>query len=190
MRIGIFGGSFNPIHIGHLLVAQDILEQLKLDKILFIPAFDPPHKKNLLPFHHRYKMLKLAIENNPCFEISNIEAKRKGKSWTVDTLSELQKEYPFDQLYLIMGTDQFAILKNWKEPARLFQMAKVCVISRPGQKRIVKRRFGKDKPIFLEVTLIDIAAQRIRQRIAQNRPVRYMLPEKVFKYIMKHKLYQ
>lgn len=187
MRLGIFGGSFNPVHIGHLLVAEDIHEQLKLDKIIFIPAYNPPHKRYLLPFRYRFEMLKLAIEDNPFFELSDIEAKRMGKSFTIDTLSELKKEYPKDELYLIMGTDQFAVLSSWKEPTRLFEMARVVVISRPG---FAKRRFGRYNPIFVPVIRIDIAGRQIRRRIAQNRSVRYMLPERVFKYIMKYNLYQ
>ena len=187
MKIGVFGGSFNPVHIGHLLVAEDIIEQLKLDKILFIPAFDPPHKKFLLTFHYRWAMLKRAVDSNPLFELSNIEAKRGGKSFTIDTLSELKKEYPRDQLYFIMGTDQYAELSNWKNPAKLFQKANIVVIQRPG---FPKRRFGTKKPIFLEVIQIDIAAAEIRKRIQQNRSVRYMLPEKVWQYIIRNKLYK
>jgi nicotinate-nucleotide adenylyltransferase len=186
MKIGVFGGSFNPVHIGHLLVAEDIIEQLKLDKMLFIPAFDPPHKKILLTFHHRWAMLKRAIDNNPLFALSNIEAKRGGKSFTIDTLSELKKEYPKDQLYFIMGTDQYAELSNWKNPAKLFQKSHIVVIQRPG---FPKRRFGTKKPIFLEVIQIDIAAAEIRKRIQQNRSVRYMLPEKVWQYIIRNSLY-
>ena len=187
MKIGVFGGSFNPVHIGHLLVAEDIIEQLKLDKILFIPAFDPPHKKFLLTFHYRWAMLKRAVDSNPLFELSNIEAKRGGKSFTIDTLSELKKEYPRDQLYFIMGTDQYAELSNWKNPAKLFQKANIVVIQRPGFPR---RIFRTKKPIFLEVIQIDIAAAEIRKRIQQNRSVRYMLPEKVWQYIIRNKLYK
>lgn len=187
MKIGVFGGSFNPVHIGHLLVAQDIIEQLKLDKMLFIPAFNPPHKKFLQSFRHRWAMLKQAVAKNPLFEVSNIEAKRGGKSFTTDTLSELKKEYPEDQLYLIMGTDQYAELRNWKNPAKLFQQAKIVVIQRPG---FPQRRFGTKKPIFLKVIQIDIAAAEIRKRIQQSRSVRYMLPEKVRQYIIRYKLYK
>lgn len=187
MKIGVFGGSFNPVHIGHLLVAEDIIEQLKLDKILFIPAFDPPHKKYLLPFEQRRKMLERAIAKNPRFELSNIEKKRGGKSFTIDTLSELKKEYPNDYLYFIMGTDQYAELSTWKEPEQLFNLAKIVVIQRPG---FLKKKFEAKKPIFINVIQIDIASAEIRKRIQQNRSVRYMLPEKVWQYIIRNRLYK
>jgi nicotinate-nucleotide adenylyltransferase len=186
MKLGIFGGSFNPVHIGHLLVAEDIIEKLKLDKIIFIPAFRPPHKAQLLSFEQRWKMLKLAIEKNPVFERSSLEKKRGGKSFTIDTLRELKMKYPKDQLYFVMGTDQYAELSSWKEPNRLFGIAKIAVIQRPG---FPKEKFGTQKPAFIEVIQIDIASAEIRNRIRQNRSVRYMLPEKVRQYIIKNRLY-
>lgn len=187
MRIGIFGGSFNPIHLGHLLVAEDVTEQLKLDKMVFIPTFLPPHKKELLSYQHRCKMLKLAIHSNPLFELSNIEAERQSKSFTIDTLRELKKQFSQDQLFLIMGTDQFASLAHWKEPEKLFQLAKVVVIQRPN---FPLRRFRSQKPIFLKVIQVDIASAEIRRRLRLNRSVRYLLPEKVWRYIIKNHLYQ
>jgi len=186
MKIGVFGGSFNPVHIGHLLVAQDIMEKLRLDKIIFIPAFNPPHKKYLLPFEHRWQMLKRAIAENPCFELSDIEKKRGGKSFTIDTLTELKNEFPRDRLYFIMGTDQYAELASWREPKHLFNLAKIVVIQRPG---FGQKKFEVKKPIFIKVIQIDIASADIRQRIRQKSSVRYMLPEKVWQYIISHRLY-
>lgn len=187
MKFGIFGGSFNPVHLGHLLVSEDIREKLKLDKIIFIPSFDPPHKKNLLPFHQRYKMLKMAIENNRHLAISDIEKRRCGKSFTVDTLRELKKSYPRVQLYFVMGIDQYIELATWKEPEKLFRYARIVVISRPGFRA---QKFKDQRPIFLDVIKIDIASAQIRKRIRQNLSVRYMLPESVWHYIIKNKLYQ
>ncbi len=188
-KIGIFGGSFNPVHLGHLLVAQDIFEKLKLDKMLFIPAFAPPHKRHLLSYQHRFKMLKLAIAGNPFFELSDIEAKRGGKSFTVDTLRELKKIYPNDQLYLIIGADQFRELSNWKEPKKLCQLAKIVVMSRPNCPiPATKNRLANT--MTLKVIQIEIASKLIRKRISQGLSVRYMLPEKVWHYIIKNRLYQ
>ncbi len=188
-KIGIFGGSFNPVHLGHLLVAQDIFEKLKLDKMLFIPAFAPPHKRHLLSYQHRFKMLKLAIAGNPFFELSDIEAKRGGKSFTVDTLRELKKIYPNDQLYLIIGADQFRELSNWKEPKKLCQLAKIVVMSRPNCPiPAAKNRLANT--MTLKVIQIEIASKLIRKRISQGLSVRYMLPEKVWHYIIKNRLYQ
>lgn len=192
MKIGILGGSFNPVHIGHLLVAENISEKLKLEKVIFIPAFDPPHKKNLLDFTQRWQMLKLAIENIPLFELSDIEKQRSGKSYTIDTLRALKKQYPEDQLIFIMGTDQFAELSTWKEPDKLFQLARIIVMRRPHYELIKhpKKVFTKDKSVtFLDVIQIDIASAEIRRRIKKNLSVRYMLPDKVLHYIIRNKLY-
>lgn len=192
MKIGILGGSFNPVHIGHLLVAEDIIEKLILDKVIFIPAYDPPHKRKLLDFTQRWQMLKLAIDKNPLFELSDIEKQRSGKSFTIDTLRELRKQYPKDKLFFIMGNDQFAELSTWKEPEKLFQLAKIIVMRRPGYELIKhpKKVFTKDKSVtLLDVIQIEIASAEIRHRIKNNLSVRYMLPEQVFHYIIRNKLY-
>lgn len=192
MKIGILGGSFNPVHIGHLLVAEDIIEKLILDKVIFIPAYDPPHKRKLLDFTQRWQMLKLAIDKNPLFELSDIEKQRSGKSFTIDTLRELRKQYPKDKLFFIMGNDQFAELSTWKEPEKLFQLAKIIVMRRPGYELIKhpKKVFTKDKSVtLLDVIQIEIASAEIRHRIKNNLSVRYMLPEPVFRYIIRNKLY-
>jgi nicotinate-nucleotide adenylyltransferase len=192
MKIGILGGSFNPVHIGHLLVAEDIIEKLKLDKIIFIPAYDPPHKKNLLNFERRWQMLKMAIAKNPLFELSGIEKQRSGKSFTIDTLRELKKQYPKDKLFFIMGTDQFAELSTWKEPDKLFQLAEIIVMRRPGfeLKKYPKRVAAKEKSVtLLDVIQIDIASAEIRYRIKNNLSIRYMLPEPVLHYIIRNRLY-
>lgn len=192
MKIGILGGSFNPVHIGHLLVAEDIIEKLRLDKVIFIPAYDPPHKKKLLDFSRRWQMLKLAIARNPLFEISDIEKQRSGKSFTIDTLRVLKKQYPKDKLFLIMGTDQFTELSTWKEPDKLFQLAKIIVMRRPGfeLKKHTKNFIAKGRTVaFLDVIQIDIASADIRNRIKNNFSVRYMLPEPVLHYIIRNRLY-
>lgn len=192
MKIGILGGSFNPVHIGHLLVAEDIIEKLRLDKVIFIPAYDPPHKKKLLDFSRRWQMLKLAIARNPLFEISDIEKQRSGKSFTIDTLRVLKKQYPKDKLFFVMGTDQFAELSTWKEPDKLFQLAKIIVMRRPGfeLKKHTKNFIAKGRTVaFLDVIQIDIASADIRNRIKNNFSVRYMLPEPVLHYIIRNRLY-
>ncbi len=192
MKIGILGGSFNPVHIGHLLVAEDIIEKLRLDKVIFIPAYDPPHKKKLLDFTQRWQMLKLAIAKNPLFEISDIEKQRSGKSFTIDTLRVLKKQYPKDKLFFVMGTDQFAELSTWKEPDKLFQLAKIIVMRRPGfkLKKHPNKIAAKERLVtFLDVIQIDIASADIRNRIKNSLSVRYMLPEPVLHYIIRNRLY-
>ncbi len=192
MKIGILGGSFNPVHIGHLLVAEDIIEKLSLDKVIFIPAYDPPHKTNLLDFTQRWQMLKLAIDKNPLFELTDIEKQRSGKSFTIDTLRVLKKQYPKDKLFLIMGTDQFAELSTWKEPDKLFLLAKIIVMRRPGfkLKKHSKKIAAKEKSVIkLDVIQINIASAEIRYRIKSNLSIRYMLPEPVLRYIIRNRLY-
>jgi nicotinate-nucleotide adenylyltransferase len=186
MKIGVFGGAFNPIHIGHLVAIEEVREKLKLDKVLFIPAFKPPHKNNLVSYKHRRNMVALAIRNNNCFELSEVEKEKGGISWTIVTLKELHKKYPKDKLYLIIGSDQYLVLNTWKEPENLIRYAKLIVMLRPGS----KCNFDKSKfVITVEITQVDVASKEIRGRIKQRKSVRYKVVEEVHKYTKKNKLY-
>ncbi len=199
MRIGIFGGTFDPIHIGHLRAAQEVAEKLTLDRVLFIPAGCPPHRcAPRASADHRLAMVKQAVADNPRFEVSDMEIRRAGKSFTVDTLSELARADPFNKLYLIVGSDQIAKIDKWRQPQKISEYARLVVISRPG----VKISAVKKKPIspafrslgktliFLPVSLLDISASNIRSRLRAGREVRYLVPESVIKYLRSHKLYQ
>lgn len=186
-KIGIFGGSFNPIHLGHLITVEEVREKLKLDKVLFVPTFLPPHKQKLIDYHHRWTMVNLAIKNNPYFEISDIEKKIKGKSFTIETLRLLAQKYPKTQLYLIIGADEFLLLDTWHEPDKLTQYATLVVMLRPQQKLDINRKMVKTK--IIKVTQIDISSSEIRRAIKLGKSVRYKISEAVYDYIKKNKLY-
>ncbi|MEO0102385.1 MAG: nicotinate-nucleotide adenylyltransferase [candidate division WOR-3 bacterium] len=190
MRLGIFGGSFNPIHNGHLIVAEEVREKLRLDKVLFLLSFNPPHKRKVAPYEDRKAMLLLAIAGNPYFSLSEIEKERGGKSWTVDTLKDLRKLYPQDRLFLIIGSDQFQELESWKNPRELFKWAEVWVMRRPGAEidRKLLRRFPRAR--IFNIPQIDIRGKRIREKIKKGLSVRYLLPNEVYQYILKRKLYK
>jgi nicotinate-nucleotide adenylyltransferase len=195
-RIGIFGGTFNPIHTAHLIVAEDVREQMNLDNVLFIPAANPPHKgpRELIDTGLRIKMAELAVSANPFFEVSGIEIElsKTSKSYTVNTLNALRKLYPEGQaeFYLIIGMDQLAELHTWKDPEKLMELSQIIVINRPGfsnekvQKDYVKR------VKFLPVPDVDISSTQIRQRIKENKSIKYLVPDAVEKFITENKLYK
>lgn len=186
MKIGIFGGTFNPIHLGHLIAVQDVACKLYLDKILFVPTYMPPHKKTLTDYYHRRNMVARAIKDNPLFELCEIEKEQQGVSWTVNTLKELRKKYPRDILHLIIGSDQYAVINTWKEPDNLGKYAKIVVMIRPGCKISQPRR----KPVvFVDISQIDIASTELRKDISQNKSIRYKVTDDIYKYIKKNKLY-
>ena len=136
MRLGLFGGSFNPIHYGHLGMARDAREKLQLDSVLFIPTGDPPHKQEgaLAPANDRYEMVRLAITGEPSFDLSDVELRRTGKSYSIDTVRQLRRQYdPSTELYFLIGLDAFLDFPSWREPLALLQACRFVVISRPGQ---------------------------------------------------------
>ena len=185
MKIGILGGTFNPPHIGHLILAQDVSEGLRLDKILFIPTNISPHKSsNEMPAFKRLEMVKLAICDNKKFEVLDLEVKRGGTSYTIDTVRELKALYPKDELYLIVGSDLANYFLEWKDFNDLKKLVKIVVAQR-------KESPLKDKDSFIikDITQINISSSLIRAMIKQGRTVRYLLGDKVRDYILKNKLY-
>jgi len=192
LRLGVFGGSFNPVHFGHLLAADDVGRQLRLDRVLFIPACHPPHKRGpLTPYRHRLEMTRLAIEGEPGFELCPIEESRPGPSYTVDTLRELQSLYRGASLYLIVGSDQYRSVASWHRPELLTDLARVVAMSRPGVER--PPLFPGHDPkrvLFCTIIPVGISAAAIRARLAKGRSVRYMLPVRVAEYVRRHRLYR
>lgn len=210
-QLGIFGGSFNPVHLGHLRVAEEVCEELNLDRVMFIPTFIPPHKdpSRLVSFEHRCQMLHLALDGHPKFSVSDIEASLGGLSYTVRTLTHLRSQYPSCDFYLLVGSDAFLEIDSWWHYHELFQLASVTVMTRPGtshkdlEKFIVDRidpryrwmpggRFDHPawRPVRLvSVTLLDVSASKIRKLVAMNRSVRFLVPEVVREYIIYHRLY-
>jgi len=213
-RIGVFGGTFDPIHLGHLRCAEEAREQLGLDHVLFIPAADPPHKphRRIIPAHHRLAMVKLAAAGNPRFRVSSIEIERSGPSYTIDTLRSLRLRLgPAVQLTMLLGLDAFRDIGTWKEYRALFPLADVAVWGRPGETRNRSRGllpvaaradfcYAKNQITllhntgtriqFLTVTALDISASDIRSRLQRGRSVRYLLPSAVERYATREGLYR
>ncbi len=194
-RIGIFGGTFDPVHNGHLIMAENVRDQMHLDTVLFIPSKIPPLKNDriITAQEHRLNMLKMAVEDNPAFEVSEIELKSSSEepSYTVDTLMALRKVYAPEQVkfYLILGMDQLINLHKWKEPGKLFLLSEVVIINRPGYLiQQVENDYGRQS-IYVPVPNIEISATDIRFRIQEKRTIKYLIPAKVEDYIYKNKLY-
>lgn len=188
MKIGILGGTFNPIHIGHLILAEEVREKLRLDKVIFVPTYLPPHKGNsdIAPAGERLRMIKLAIKDNKYFSVSDIEIKRNGRSYTIDTLKEFKKTYPKDDLYFIIGSDLLEYLDDWKDLGEIIKMVRFIVATRPG--------YALEKiPSHIStipIRAVDISGFEIRKAIKENKSFRYLVPEPVLKYILEKRLYQ
>lgn len=188
MKIGILGGTFNPIHIGHLILAEETREKLGLDKVIFVPAYLPPHKdsSDIIAAVDRCRLVKLAIAANKYFSVSDIEIKRDGRSYTIDTLKEFKKMYSDDELYFIIGSDLLNYLDDWKDLAEIIKMVKFIVATRPG--------YPLEKiPSYIStvaIRAVDVSAFEVRKCIRENRSFRYLVPEAVYNYIIKQKLYQ
>ncbi|SHH20674.1 nicotinate-nucleotide adenylyltransferase [Thermosyntropha lipolytica DSM 11003] len=197
--LGIMGGTFDPVHIGHLLAAEWVRSEFNMDKVVFIPAASPPHKDegDMTPIEHRYRMVELAIQDNPYFEISPVEKERKGKSYTVDTIAYFRERYPDKDLYFIMGTDSLLSFPTWKKPELLVTLCSFVVVSRPGY--VIPASFWEKEGLLpllqpklyiLEMPGMDISSSEIRERIKQGKSVKYLLPREVEEYIYKHSLYR
>jgi nicotinate-nucleotide adenylyltransferase len=193
MRIGIFGGTFNPPHYGHLIVAEFIREEVGLDKIIFIPCSIPPHKQNneylsqIASPEHRFEMVKLAITGNKFFEVSDIEINRGGVSYTIDTVNYFVSNFPEEKFYLLIGADQFAEFHTWRKPDEIVQKVNLIVFNRPGFV-IPKTEFSKFAT-FITIPNIEISASTIRKRIRHGKSIKYLVPSAVEEYILANKLY-
>lgn len=184
-KLGVFGGSFNPIHLGHIILAGDIAEEFNLEKILFIPAYTPPLKSEneLLPYEMRYKMVESAIADYSNFDISDIEKRLPQPSYTINTLRALRDKFPAMEFHLIIGSDQAAQFGQWKEYDKIEKIAKIVVMSRN------KAKIKNINMIFYNKRRIDISSTEIRRRIKNNLPFRRFLPETVYKIIKNEKLF-
>ncbi|SHK54582.1 nicotinate (nicotinamide) nucleotide adenylyltransferase [Rhodothermus profundi] len=190
-RVGLFGGSFNPPHLAHLIIAELVCEQAHLDQVLWIPCYSPPHKdeRELAAPHHRLAMVRLAIEGNPFFAVSDVEIRRGGRSYTIDTIRELQAQHPDWEFLLILGEDSLRTFHTWRAPEEIVQRVPLLVYRRPGVSAYpVAPRFLA-RTTFVEAPLLEISATEVRQRCRQGRSIRYLVPEAVRQYILENHLY-
>lgn len=187
MKIGILGGTFNPVHLGHIALARESYKKLKLDKLIFIPAYIPPHKnsKQIISWKDRYRMLELAIEEHKAFEISDIEIKRKGKSYSIDTIKEVRKAYAGAEVLFITGSDSIEELKDWKDIEGLKGLCTFIIAARPGY----KMDSIPANTEALSADTLDVSSTKIRELVKQGADFRAFVPEKVYEYIGMRKLY-
>ena len=213
-RLGLFGGTFNPIHFGHLRAAEEVCEALALNHLWFIPAAQPPHKapQDLTPFEVRLEMTRLAVGDHPVMAVSDIEGRRPGRSYSIETLRLLREEVgPTWELFFILGLDAMLEIRTWKDYTQLFDLCHFVVLDRPGYDRrhleeILTRQSQPPfrpledgagfrhpsgyKVLWQQTTLMDISATGIRSLVRQGRSIRYLLPEPVRGYIINHRLYR
>jgi nicotinate-nucleotide adenylyltransferase len=212
-RVAVFGGSFNPIHYGHLLLADDVLELLGLDRVLFVPAASPPHKPatQLAPAADRFAMVRLAIEGHPRFAVSDLELRRTGPSYTVDTLQELAAGG--DELFLVIGSETFLDLLTWREPRRLASLARLVVIPRAGSafdpesaaaQKVLREigveggfvHVGAGQPspprgvMIVHAASLPLSASELRRRVREGRSLAFRMPPATIEYVRTRGLYR
>ncbi len=201
MRLGIFGGSFDPVHFAHLLLAEMCREQCRLDQVWFVPAAAPPHKPtgSLTPARHRLAMLELATAGAEAFHISRLEIERSGVSYTVETLEQIHHQQPSTELFFLMGGDSLRDFPSWRAPERTCELAIPVVIRRLGApepdlsvlaKAVSPERLARIQQNQVQMPLVDLSSTFIRQAVAAGRSIRYQTPRAVEKYIETHGLYR
>ncbi len=212
MNIGVYGGTFNPIHFGHLRTAEEIWHQFKLRQVIFVPSSNPPHKdEQVIDPLHRLKMVTLAITGNDHFTCSDLELVRPGKSYTIETLKELKMQNPEANFYFIIGVDAFLEIDTWYHWQELFRETNFIVTTRPGSKKVApskmipepvadqfkwrrkEREFihnSGQRVIFVPVTEINLSASMIRGMVWEGKSIRYLTPRRVREYIIENALYQ
>lgn len=211
-RIGLFGGTFNPIHMGHLRGAEEIREAFSLEEVVFIPAALPPHKvtEKLMEAHHRLEMVKRAVQKNPYFSTSDVELRRSGKSYSIDTIRYFQERHP-NSLFFILGRDAFVEIETWKDFQHLFSLCNFIVMTRPGFQGIsspsslpgslipafrydpedgVWIHTSGSKLFFKEIVFLDISSTKVRELIEKGGSVKYLVPPEVEAYLQEHSLYR
>lgn len=201
-RLGVFGGTFDPPHLGHLALAESAREQLALDRVIFMPAGEPPHKRGrrLTPARHRLAMARLAVRGNKAFEVSSIEARRSGPSYTVDTLRAIATRAPHATLFLLLGADSLDDFPTWRDPRGILGLATLVIASRPGARarrpapgggvRRAPARGSRPAVLWLANPGLDVSSTAIRARAAQGASLRYLVPDAVSAYIGRHRLYR
>ena len=189
-RIGIFGGSFDPPHLGHLVIAEMARRSLNLDAVYFVPAYKPPHKEGSHPStaRDRLAMTKLSVQGNAHLKVSDVELRRKGISYTVDTVRSFRKRFPTSELYLIIGSDSLLQFHSWKYPEQILAESALVVYRRPRSGR-ASSRFLPSRLSFIEGPEMEVSSSDIRDRIVKGKSIRYLVRESVLRFINRKKLY-
>lgn len=191
-KVGILGGTFDPIHMGHLVLAEQVREKFQLERVIFIPCASPPHKteQKLSPADDRFEMTKLALEGNPYFFVSDIELKREGLSYTVETLRELKELYRDSEIYFLTGSDVLNEITTWRNPEEIYRLAKIVIGIRPGFDKFDPENHFAKKSIIIDITGIDISSTQIREKVRKGESIKYLVPSKVEEYIKNRNLYK
>ncbi len=199
-RIGLFGGTFDPPHLGHLVLAEWARVRLGLDRVVFMPAGSPPHKRGrrLSAPAHRVAMTRLAVAGNAAFEVSELEAGRRGPSFTVDTLRELRGRFPGTRLYLLMGADSLAEFSGWHEPEAIARLATLVMAARApagrragaGRAHAASRALRRGRVLRLDNPVVAVSSSALRARARAGRSLRYLTPDSVADYVARHGLYR
>lgn len=196
--LGIMGGTFDPIHYGHLIAAECARVKYKLEKVIFVPARIPPHKNagKILNENIRCLMVQIATQGNPAFEVSELELRRDGTSYTVDTIEYFQGRYPGTDIYFIMGLDSLLMIDTWKDVERILSICRFIIVTRPGYDIDNDEELKKKLPLnlwgrvcFMQIPGLDISSSDIRGRISAGKPVKYMLPPEIEDYIRTNRIY-
>lgn len=187
-RIGVMGGTFDPIHHGHLVAASEVAKSFNLDQVVFVPTGKPWQKNQVSDAEHRYLMTVIATASNPQFTVSRVDIDRDGDTYTIDTLRDLRREYPGDELFFITGADAIGQILSWKDVEQMWELAHFIGVSRPGHELSLSGLSEKNVSL-LEVPALAISSTDCRDRVARDYPVWYLVPDGVVQYIAKHRLY-
>lgn len=192
MRIGLLGGTFDPIHLGHLIAAEQVRDELNLQQVWFLPAPVPPHKHDqpVIDPTHRLRMVERAVAEHPHFRVSRVEFERAGSSYTVDTMAVLRERYLEHDFYFIIGADMVEDLPNWHKIEQLTEYTQFVGLDRPGYERPELADYIARRVHYVTMPLIDIASTDIRERVKAGRSIRYLVPDSVQQYIEEHRLYE
>jgi nicotinate-nucleotide adenylyltransferase len=188
-RIGVMGGTFDPIHHGHLVAASEVAHSFDLDEVVFVPTGEPWQKQNVSPSEHRYLMTVIATASNPRFTVSRVDIDRDGPTYTIDTLRDLKAERPDAELFFITGADAVAQILSWRDHDELWDLAHFVAVSRPGHV-LSTDGLPTDDVSQLEVPALTISSTACRERVNDGQPVWYLVPDGVVQYIAKHHLYR
>lgn len=178
-RIGLLGGTFDPLHVGHLIVSQDVLETLDLDRLIVVPASRPPHREAHLDAETRFRLAREAFAGDERIEVSDVELRRRGTSWTVVTLEWVVQELAPTELFLVIGADQLGAFRSWRSPDRILELARLAVMTRPGESMA-----ESDVPYQrVDVTRVDLSSTQVRERLDRGLSIRYLVPERILEAV-------